>query len=85
MSYLFLGWRRSRSPVKKGVNEQDLHLFLPRNLLQLQPRVTQGTGVKDGITSLSIPEKPMLIRSPFLPHVFRQTRVSATFPPKANS
>ncbi len=43
MSYLFLGWRRSRSPVKKGVNEQDLHLFLPRNLLQLQPRVTQGT------------------------------------------
>lgn len=59
MSYLFLGWRRSRSPVKKGVNEQDLHLFLPRNLLQLQPRVTQGTGVKEGITSLSIPEKPM--------------------------
>ena len=23
--------------------------------------------------------------TPFLPHVFRQTRVSATFPPKANS
>ena len=54
-----LGLAEKSISCQKGFNEQDLHLFLPRNPLLLRPAVAQGTGVREGIPSLSIPEKPM--------------------------
>jgi len=40
---------------------------------------------KEEWKKMSDDEKRLRKATPFLPHVFRQTRVSATFPPKANS
>ena len=54
-----LGLAEKSISCQKGFNEQDLHLFLPRDPLLLRPAVAQGTGFREGITSLSIPEKSM--------------------------
>ena len=37
------------------------------------------------VSPVCAPTRASLLTTPFLPHVFRPTRVSATFPPKANS